>query len=285
MTVKQHDLSALQGLFIDKSCQVTVLTGAGISAESGIPTFRGPEGYWTIGSKVYMPQELATMDMFLQYPDEIWRWYLYRLGVCLHAEPNAGHRALAEMENKLGDRFALITQNIDNLHIRAGNSLDRTYQIHGNINYTRCGHACTRQLHPLPDSLKTRRNGPELTDDEIHLLHCPDCGEWLRPHVLWFDEYYDEEYFRFESCMELARQTELLLITGTSGATTLPNHITTTVHSNGGTIIDINIEENPFSSVARDSSGGMFIKASAAEILPGLASLCKIQAVNAANPK
>ena len=86
---------------------VTVLTGAGISAESGIPTFRGPEGYWTVGSKVYMPEEIATLAMFQKYPRQVWEWYLYRLGVCLHAGPNEGHQALANLEMSLKVRIVL----------------------------------------------------------------------------------------------------------------------------------------------------------------------------------
>src|SRR2546428_9434824 len=93
--------------------RILVLTGAGISAESGIPTFRGKDGYWTVGSAVYQPQEIATFEMFSRVPEEVWRWYLWRFGVCRDARPNAGHAALVEMERALGDRFTLVTQNID----------------------------------------------------------------------------------------------------------------------------------------------------------------------------
>src|SRR5512136_588391 len=96
--------------------RVVVLTGAGISAESGIPTFRGQEGYWVVGSRNYMPTQMATHEMFEQNPDEVWRWYLYRFGVCRDAQPNAGHRAIVVLEEALGDRFTLVTQNIDGLH-------------------------------------------------------------------------------------------------------------------------------------------------------------------------
>ena len=274
MVVDSGSVSGLKTFFSDNTSKITVLTGAGISAESGIPTFRGPEGYWTVGSRVYMPQEMATLRMFKQQPLAVWQWYLYRLGVCLHAEPNAGHHALAEMEEHLQERFGLITQNIDNLHIRAGNSLDRTYQIHGNINYTRCSEDCSRELRLLEEKLKRQRDDHLLSDEEIELLHCPDCGGWLRPHVLWFDEYYDEEHFRFESSLALANDTDLLIIVGTSGATTLPNHVAMTVFSRGKTIVDINIEENPFTQLARGSPGGMFIQASSVDTLPVLAELC-----------
>jgi NAD-dependent protein deacetylase/lipoamidase len=250
--------------------KITILTGAGISAESGIPTFRGPEGYWTLGSKVYMPEELATLAMFNQHPQEVWEWYLYRLGVCLHAQPNNGHQALAEMETLLKDRFTLITQNIDNLHIRAGNSLQRTFQIHGNINFTRCSKECCTELFMLEETLKSKRENPSLSKSELDLLHCQNCNNWLRPHVLWFDEYYDEEYFRFESSLNIAANTNLLIIVGTSGATALPNHVTSLVLEKNGTIIDINPEKNTFSDMATSSPGGMFIQESASLVLPEL---------------
>ena len=145
---------------------ITVLTGAGISAESGIPTFRGPEGFWTVGSKEYHPQEMATFAMFNQNPDAVWVWYLYRMGMCKKAAPNAGHTALASLEKHLQDRFTLITQNVDNLHIRAGNSLGRTFQIHGNIFYTRCAANCTRIVYSLPEGLPAKGKGDALTDKD-----------------------------------------------------------------------------------------------------------------------
>lgn len=274
MTISPDSLASLKVYFSDADARVTVLTGAGISAESGIPTFRGPEGYWTVGSRVYMPQEMATLNMFRHDPLAVWQWYLYRLGVCLHAEPNPGHSALADMEHRLGDRFGLITQNIDNLHIRAGNSLQRTYQIHGNINYTRCSVQCNGDLRLLPDEVKKQGSENTLTEKEVSSLHCPDCGAWLRPHVLWFDEYYDEENFRFESSMALAGNTDLLIIIGTSGATNLPNQVANMVYDRGKTIIDINIEENPFTCLAENSPNGLFIKSPSALVLPRLAELC-----------
>lgn len=264
----------IRQLLGDPGARVTVLTGAGISAESGIPTFRGPEGYWTVGSSVYTPQEMATLEMFNRHPEQVWGWYLYRFTVCLAAQPNAGHYAIAEMERQLGDRFTLITQNIDNLHIRAGNSTARTFQIHGNINLTRCARECTRELQPLPESLKVQRASKELAESEYSLLHCPGCGAWLRPHVLWFDEYYDEEFFRYESSISVASATDLLIIAGTSGATTLPGQVVAVVYQRGGTILDINIEDNAFSELARSSPHGAAVRSSAATVLPALLALC-----------
>ena len=126
----------------------------------------------------------------------------------------------------------------------------------------------------LPDELKKVRTDHLLDDDEIRLLHCTLCGGWLRPHVLWFDEYYDEEYFRFDSSMARANETDVLIIVGTSGATTLPNQVALTVSSRGKTIIDINVEENPFSGLALGSPDGLFIQASSSDTLPRLVKLC-----------
>ncbi len=265
----------LQGIFSDPDKNITVLTGAGISAESGIPTFRGPEGYWTVGSKEYHPQEMATFAMFSQHPDEVWKWYLYRLSVCGDAKPNAAHLAVVEMEKLFQDRFTLVTQNVDGLHLRAGNSPEQTFQIHGNIFFMRCTNECRQQLYPLPMEILPREKDQELSDSDKQLLSCPDCGTGTRPHVLWFDECYDELYFKFESAMTVAANTDLLIIAGTSGATTLPNHIANMVFQNQGVIIDINIEENPFTELAIRSLGGDFYQMACSEGFNKLLRLIK----------
>ena len=234
--------------------RITALTGAGISAESGIPTFRGPEGYWTVGSRVYHPQEMATNAMFRRRPDAVWQWYLHRAAVCRRAAPNAGHAAIAAMDRLLGERFTLITQNVDNLHRRAGSPPERTYQIHGNVFQVRCAGACRPDLTPLPDNLVDRDREAPLTDAERALLTCRRCGDRLRPHVLWFDEVYDETWFRFHSSLAAAAATGLLLVVGTSGAT----------------IVDIDPAPNPFAELALRTPGGLFIQEPAARFLPEL---------------
>lgn len=246
--------------FVQTKKQITVLTGAGISAESGIPTFRGHEGYWTIGSMEYHPQEMATRSMFLQKPKEVWKWYLYRMKICSRAKPNPGHNALVKMEKLFQDRFILITQNVDGLHLRAGNSLMRTYQIHGNISYMRCSRECSSKIYPLPENLPGKEKGEDITKKEWQLLKCPDCGKLTRPHVLWFDESYNEKYYHFHSSLEAAAKTELLLIVGTSGSTNLPNQVAWEVKNNNGIIVDINIEENPFTTLALSGNRGFFIQ-------------------------
>lgn len=262
-----NKLKTALAAFAATSERVTVLTGAGISAESGIPTFRGPEGYWAVGSKEYQPQEMGTYAMFSRTPDEVRAWYLYRRGVCRRAEPNPGHLALATLEQRFGERFTLITQNVDGLHLRAGNSLERTYQIHGNIDYMRCARECSAEIYPLPEGILAKEKGASLTEAERDLLRCPRCGDRTRPHVLWFDEYYNEVHFRFHSSLEVAGQTGLLLVVGTSGATNLPNQVVSLVYQTGGLIIDINPEETPFSHLAV-ASDGHFLQGPSGTILP-----------------
>jgi len=255
---------------LSQKSRITALTGAGISAESGIPTFRGPEGYWTVGSRAYHPQEMATLAMFRQHPDAVWQWYLHRATVCHEADPNPGHRAIAAMQDLFGDRFTLITQNVDGLHQRAGSQERRTFQIHGNIFQVRCAAACSPELLPLPMDLVGRDKEARLSDTERARLTCRRCGERLRPHVLWFDEAYDETHFRFHSSLAAAAQTGLLLIVGTSGATNLPNQVARTVAASGGTIIDVNPTPNPFSELALSTPGGAFIQQPSGRFLPDL---------------
>jgi NAD-dependent deacetylase len=256
--------------FATGSGRLTVLTGAGISAESNIPTFRGPEGYWTIGSTEYQPQEMATYRMFKQKPEEVWKWYLYRVGVCKKAQPNPGHYALVEMEALFKDRFTLITQNVDNLHLRAGNSRGKTFQIHGNVFFMRCDDECNRNVYPIPENLTDREKNKSLTEADRQLLICPDCGSRTRPHVLWFDEMYNEHYYRYHSSLKVAQETDLLLVVGTSGATSLPNQVVWEAKHRNSMIIDINIEENPFSNIALNSQQGFFIKQASGEALPAI---------------
>ena len=183
MPIEKNAKDAIRRV-IEEGGDLVVLTGAGISAESGIPTFRGPEGYWTVGSREYRPEEMATFAMFSRFPEDVWQWYLYRLGVCRRAEPNAGHRAVKTMEDLLGDRFLLITQNVDGLHLRAGNSLERTYQIHGNIDYMRCAAGCSGDLFPVPDSIEPKTKDEPLTDAERESLKCRLRRSFPSPRAL-----------------------------------------------------------------------------------------------------
>jgi NAD-dependent deacetylase len=246
---------------------ILVLTGAGISAESGIPTFRGKEGYWVVGSRNYEPQEMATWAMFCRAPEEVWRWYLFRFGVYRDARPNDGHRALVDLEHALGDRFLLVTQNIDGLHRKAGSSPGRTYCIHGDSAWVRCAQECTTELFPMPDLVVPTRDAlPPRVDRQA--LSCPRCGGWLRPHVLWFDECYDEKNYRMESTLRATAQASLLLVVGTSGATNLPMQMGQIAFRRGAALVDVDPDENPFAEMAMRSPRGFFARGTACERLP-----------------
>lgn len=259
----------------DGSGNILVLTGAGVSAESGIPTFRGEEGYWRIGSREYFPEELATRDAFSRIPDEIWGWYLYRRSVCRAASPNAGHLALAELERGLrerneAERFLLVTQNVDGLHRRAGNSAARTYEIHGNIDFMRSIDDADTRILPLPSELGERwERGRPIGASEHALLVTPE-GKRARPHVLWFDESYDEARFRYQSTLCAVDDAALVIVVGTSGATNLPSMIVKRTAALARPLLVVNRDPSPFSEMAQRIPSGHFVQGAAGELLPPL---------------
>ena len=258
---------------------ILFLTGAGISAESGIPTFRGPDGYWKVGSRNYRPEELATHAAFSRMPAEVWSWYLYRRAVCQAATPNAAHRALVELEaafeeSGAGERFRLITQNVDGLHQRAGSR--RVWAIHGNIDEMRLdagrldGEDAASARAPVPRDFDAWPRERRLTRAELAKLQIE--GRAARPHVLWFDETYDEPNFRFESSLLAAAHASLLVVVGTTGATNLPLHIGSIVARQGKPTIVVNPEPNPFSDRVEQTGRGHFLRGTAGEVVPMLCS-------------
>lgn len=202
-----------------EGCQdslLLVVTGAGISAASGIPTFRGPEpeAIWR-----HTPQELATRACFERDPVTHWRWYFDRFRMLDDVKPNAGHRGLVDLERWQAGRgeFLLVTQNIDSLHERAGSR--SLIKVHGTADRLRCSaagcvHAAPRGSLPRAEiDLEpfVGRPGAET------LPRCPACGAVLRPHVLFFDEYYDEhDDYRFATVRAAAASAGALLFVGTS---------------------------------------------------------------------
>jgi NAD-dependent deacetylase len=256
------------------------LTGAGISAESGVPTFRGKEGYWVVGSRHYHPQELATCAAFARMPAAIWDWYLHRLRVCRGAQPNSAHRAIAELAPALADRFLLITQNVDGLHARAGTPRERMYEVHGNISWMRCSRGCAG-LHPVAEALieanPEQRSEPALGASPARRspppeLACASCAAWMRPHVLWFDEFYDEEFFRFESSLRAADSAALLIVVGTTGSTNLPLQIGERAARRAVPTLVINPEPNPFSELARELPEAAYLEGTAGHWVPLVAA-------------
>ena len=252
--------------------KVCFLTGAGVSAESGIRTFRGKDGYWTVGSEAYTPQEMATYRMFSRNPQECWKWYLMRFMICREAEPNEGHKAIVKAEQKLPGRFSLVTQNIDGLHLRAGSSFDNCYQIHGSINHMRCAEDCCPDLFALPDECKII-NQTETFESIENILICPKCGAMTRPHVLWFDEYYTEIHYRADSAVKAANSSDLLIVAGTTVTTTLPSVIIRHFLNYGKPVVSIDIEEGVAAEMADSSNGGGFVKGPSADVLPELVKL------------
>jgi NAD-dependent deacetylase len=238
-----------------------------VSAESGIPTFRGKEGYWTVGAREYHPAELATHEAFEQMPWDVWAWYLYRRGVCRAAAPNAAHAALVRWDAALGDRFALVTQNVDGLHPRAGSPRARTFEIHGDIDLMRCAAECVADRWPVPESVPALGKGEPVAAAHKAVLVCPRCGGMSRPHVLWFDESYDEPRYFLDTARARGADAAILVVAGTSAQTNLPWQVVTLAQRNGAVIIDINIDDNPFGEIAARTAGGA-LRGSAATLLP-----------------
>jgi NAD-dependent deacetylase len=244
------------------------LTGAGISAESGIPTFRGPEGYWRVGSRNYHPQELATNAAFQRMPLVVWRWYLQRREVCARAEPNPAHHALVAAARALGERFLLITQNVDGLHLRAGSPPSQTYEIHGNLSRMRCSRGCPRlrDIAAVGELAQISARDAELRA----ALSCPECGALCRPHVLWFDEYYDETSFRYESSLRAAERAALLVVIGTTGSTNLPRQIAERAAQGNTPTLVLDDVANSFSDALSESARGVFLQGPAGQRVPEL---------------
>lgn len=279
MTAVPGDVAALIRRAAADGGRVLFLTGAGISAESGIPTFRGPDGYWTVGSREYQAQELATRSAFSRVPEAVWAWYLHRRARCLAAEPNAAHAAVAALDDALGDRFRLITQNVDGLHGRAGSTPERTYEIHGNIQLMRCFEACGPELVAVPEEVGLDwPRGKELSRAVEAFLRCDRCGAWARPHVLWFDECYDEERFRFESSLRVAAECSLLVVVGTAGQTNLPLQVTALAARRGAALLVVNPEPTPFTRLAADLPTGAVLAGAATAWVPAVSAAIRAAA-------
>ena len=213
---------------------IVVLTGAGVSVASGIPTYRGNDGTWVEGTSNYTPQQIATRSFFDTKTEFCWRHYRRWHARTKKAKPNEGHYALVALqsyiEGKSDSSFALITQNIDNLHVRAGHPLEMLYQIHGNLEFTRCSAQCCSDHFPFPEQDASSSDIPT----------CPKCGEPLRPHVLWFDECYTEEDYRSSSAVAVVESADLLITIGTTFQTGLPNRLLRIANKKKCPVIDIN---------------------------------------------
>lgn len=268
--IPEHLISSISSC-LNKGQKITFLVGAGLSAESGIPTFRGKDGYWTVGSVNYRAEEIATKRMFDLAADEVWKWYLYRKSITERASPNQGHLMLKAIEERIPNYFALISQNVDGLHLKAGSSWKNLYQIHGDLTFVRCSEECTKELYPFPAEIQLEgRDKHQFTTEEQRILMCPKCGEMLRPHVLWFDEYYNEAYYRWDSVLNLATETGVLFIVGTSGATNLPQIFTREVLNNGGIVVEVNTDDSGFTDALNRSKNGFVFRTTGSVFLTEL---------------
>jgi NAD-dependent deacetylase len=219
---------------------VAVLTGAGISAESGIPTFRGTGGLW----KNFRPEQLATPEAFARDPHLVWEWYNWRRETIAKAEPNAAHRALVKLE-AAKPRFTLITQNVDGLHDTAGSK--RILKLHGDIWRLRCT-VC----------------GADWVDRNASLNTIPPlcaCGGLARPGIVWFGEMLPQGVL--EEAERAAAAAEIFLVIGTSAVVYPAAGLVPCARQNGATVIEINLEPTPFSEVVDFAFHGR-----AGELLP-----------------
>lgn len=223
--------------------RVAVLTGAGISAESGVPTFRGQDGLW----KQVRAETLATPEAFERDPKLVWEWYDWRRGLIAPVEPNPGHQVLAGWQDLFAE-FSLITQNVDGLHGKSG-SRD-VVELHGNIWKLRC----TRE-----GTVSEVRNTPLPQLPPI----CPSCGALLRPHVVWFGESLDPAVL--ERAFRLSEACQAMLVIGTSSVVQPAASLPFAAARAGAKVIEINPEPTPLTPHA-----DFFLPGRSGEIMPAL---------------
>ncbi len=231
-----------------KSVQsVCVLTGAGISAESGVPTFRGEGGLWSR----LKPEELANFDAFMKNPENVWAWYQHRKEIMHSVQPNAAHKALAEMEKIIPD-FTLITQNIDNLHYRAGSK--NVLELHGNIERSYCI-KCGKYYSDV-----------QITKEKP-IPYC-ECSGIIRPDVVWFGENLPIDVF--DKAVEATRRCELLLSIGTSAVVYPAAGLPLQAKEHGSYVVEINVEYTELSPYVNETIIGR-----AGEVVPALLEIMK----------
>lgn len=213
--------------------RIAVLTGAGISADSGVPTFRGPDGLW----RSFRAEELATPEAFARDPRLVWEWYDWRRQRIAAVSPNAAHEALVRLEHRTAD-YWLITQNVDGLHRLAGSR--RLSEIHGNIWMTRCtacGQVREDRTVPLPI-----------------LPHCDACGALRRPHIVWFGEALAAD--DLDRSQEAVTTCDCFLIVGTSGLIYPAASFAAMAKQAGAFVIEVNRDPTPHSSLVDVSLQG-----------------------------
>ncbi|WP_456469028.1 NAD-dependent protein deacetylase [Archaeoglobus sp.] len=207
---------------------LVALTGAGVSAESGIPTFRGKDGLWN----KYRPEELANPEAFARDPEKVWRWYAWRMEKVFSAEPNRAHYAFAELEG-MGVLKTLITQNVDDLHERAGSK--NVLHLHGSLRSVRCTKC---------DYTFEVNEPPKIPP----LPTCERCSSLLRPGVVWFGEMLPPDIL--ERAFHEVEMADTIIVAGTSAVVQPAASLPLIVKRRGGVIVEINPTETPLSEVA-----------------------------------
>ena len=221
---------------------VAVLTGAGVSAESGVPTFRGAGGLW----RNYRAEDLATPQAFQRDPGLVWEWYDWRRGLISGCQPNAAHRVLVEMEHRF-DEFALITQNVDGLHGLAGSV--NLVELHGNIWKLRCTAGCSAPWEDRTVPL------PELSP------RCPSCEEPARPDVVWYGESLPGD--ALDMAFAAVRRCQVMLVIGTSALVNPAASLPLIALERGAYLVEINPQPTPLSDAVDE-----VIRRPAADALP-----------------
>lgn len=247
---------------LDGAGRVAVLTGAGISADSGVPTFRGEDGLW----KEHRPEELATPDAFRRDPRLVWEWYAWRREVVAGCEPNEAHRALARWTIRSPGVW-ILTQNVDALHVEAleaeagdeaatgdgPSPRDRLLELHGSLFRVRCTGCGRRRPHRDPIDASSRETLPR----------CGDCGSLLRPDVVWFGEALDPDVL--DRARRAAEEAEACLVVGTSGAVEPAASLARIAAAGGAAVVEVDPDRTALSGLA-----DAVLRAGAAEAVPAL---------------
>ncbi|HLF74223.1 MAG TPA: NAD-dependent deacylase [Anaerolineales bacterium] len=229
--------------FLRAAPSLVALTGAGVSQESGLRTFRDAQtGLWA----QYRPEELASPGAFRRDPKLVWDWYAWRREAVKGVRPNPGHYALAEMEKRLPD-FTLVTQNVDGLHRMAGSA--HVLELHGNIQRVRCADCYTFT--------------ETWDDDDESVPRCAACGGLLRPDVVWFGEALPRD--QLEAAVEAARSCGVFFSIGTSGVVQPAASLAFAAHNRGAVIVEVNAEPTPLTPKA-----DYVLQGKSGEILPEL---------------
>ena len=232
---------------------LVVLTGAGVSAESGIPTFRDAlTGLW----ENYEAETMASEDGFLADPSLVWGWYEWRRNKVLQSKPNPAHETIAKLAVKI-PKFTLVTQNVDDLHERAG-SVD-VLHLHGSLHSPRCFDCNAPYELPTENTLQTH----QLKESKIEPPKCDLCGGSIRPSVVWFGESLPVD--AWEDSVEACEQCDVMLVVGTSAAVYPAANLPHIAHKKGAIVVQVNPMITSFNAIAAYNFHGK-----AGEILPKL---------------